>query len=107
MLSKQLGRVNYFNETQERELLNLKEQWGWSDPRNTKEFEDCDICANDIFRDSWKESGVERKAFDAPPEMGPSRKPPALPSANGTGSSDQEALVQAITERVMAELAKS
>ena len=60
------------------------------------------ICANDIFRESWKNTGVERKAFPAPPPMGPAVK--AAAGANGSG--DQEALVQMITERVMAELAK-
>ena len=105
MLSKQLGRVHYFNENQERELLKLKDDWGWQDPRNTPEYKDCDICANDIFRESWKESGVERKAFDAPPAMGPSRSEPSAPTS-GVANGSQEALIQAITQRVMAELAK-
>jgi len=103
LLSKQLGRVNYFTEEKERELLELKQNWGWSDPRNTKEYENCDICANDIFRGSWQESGVARRAFDAPPAMGPKK---AEPSQNGNAN-NQEALVQAITDRVMAELAKN
>ena len=101
MLAKGLGRVNYFDEGKERELLDLKQKWGWSDPRNTEEYKNCDICANDIFRESWKKTGVERKAFPAPPPMGSAAK-----AAGGNGSSDQEALVQMITERVMAELAK-
>ena len=101
LLSKQLGRVNFFDETKERELLELKAKWGWSDPRNTEEYKNCDICANDIFRESWKNSGVERKAFPAPPPMGAAAK-----SALSNGSADQEALVQMITQRVMEELAK-
>jgi L-fuculose-phosphate aldolase len=102
LLSKQLGRVNFFDETKERELLELKDKWGWSDPRNTEEYKNCDICANDIFRESWKNSGVERKAFPAPPPMGPSAA-----KANGSGGgTDQEAIVQLITQRVMEELAK-
>ena len=102
LLSKQLGRVNFFDETKERELLELKAKWGWSDPRNTEEYKNCDICANDIFRDSWANSGVSRKAFDAPPPMGPK----AMAASASNGSSDQEALVQMITQRVMEELAK-
>ena len=105
LLSKQLGKVNFFTEDKERELLALKQQWGWSDPRNTEEYKNCDICANDIFRESWQNSGVERKAFPAPPPMGPNAA-----KANGSGASargmDQEALVQIITQRVMEELAK-
>lgn len=103
LLSKQLGRVSFFTEEKERELLALKQQWGWSDPRNTEEYKNCDICANDIFRDSWQNTGVERKAFPAPPAMGSSAA-----KANGSAAAggDQEALVQMITERVMAELSK-
>jgi len=102
MLAKSLGKVNYFTEEKERELLNLKEEWGWKDPRNTKEYEDCDVCANDVFRDSWQASGVERRAFEAPPAMSPAA--PATPT--NTGSMNQEALIREITERVVAELAK-
>ena len=106
LLSKQLGRVNYFTEEKERELLQLKGQWGFTDPRNTKEYEDCDICANDIFRDSWKDSGVERRVFDAPPPMGPQRSAP--PNGNSKEvAGDQDALIRAITDRVMAELQKA
>jgi L-fuculose-phosphate aldolase len=95
--------VNFFDEKKERELLELKQKWGWSDPRNTKEYENCDICANDIFRHSWKNAGVERKAFEAPPPMGPN----AAKSNGSPGGMDQEALVQLITQRVMEELAKA
>jgi L-fuculose-phosphate aldolase len=110
LLSKQLGRVNFFDEKKERELLDLKQKWGWSDPRNTDEYKNCDICANDIFRDSWQNSGVERKAFPAPPPMGPNAtvgqaSSPAKNNGSAAGI-DQEALVQMITERVMAELSK-
>ena len=97
MLAKQLGTIHYFSEEKERELLELKDKWGWSDPRNTEEYKDCDICANDIFRESWQETGVERKAFPAPPAMGGGKK--AAPSAG-----NQEALIQEITSRVMAAL---
>ena len=69
MMARGLGKINYFSEDKERELLELKQNWGWSDPRNTEEYKDCDICANDIFRESWHDSGVERRAFDAPPAM--------------------------------------
>lgn len=100
MLAKSIGGVNYLGDTKSRELLELKAKWGFSDPRNTPEYKDCDICANDVFRDSWKEAGVERRAFDAPP--------PAKPNASSEAKGDDmEALVRVITDRVMAELAKA
>jgi L-fuculose-phosphate aldolase len=93
LLSHQLGRVQYVGEQKERELLELKKGWGYSDPRNTPEYKNCDVCGNDIFRNSWKDAGVERQAFNSPPPAAPQ---PAAPAA-----SDQEALIRAITDRVL------
>lgn len=105
MLAKNLGGVHYFNEQKERELLELKDKWGFPDPRNTKEYENCDICANDIFRDSWSESGVQRRAFEAPPAMGTGS---AMASDSGSDGvvSGQEELIRTITDRVVAELSR-
>ena len=100
MLARGLGNISYFSEEKQRELLALKDKWGYSDPRNTKEFEDCDICANDVFRDSWSESGVQRRSFSPPPAMSSGENA----DANGM---DQEDLVRQITERVMAALSQS
>ncbi len=104
MLSRQLGRVNYLDQNQSQELLDLKDKWGFTDPRLTEEFKNCDICANDVFRDSWAQSGVERTAFDAPPPMAPAKDAAAAPAAS---SSDEERLVQMITEQVMKQLGQS
>ena len=103
ILAKGLGRINYFTEDKERELLALKQQWGWSDPRLSKEYEDCDICANDVFRDSWQDAGIAREAFEPPPPMGP-KAPNRAADVDGSPPADQEALIQAITDRVVAEL---
>lgn len=103
MLAKQLGNVTYLGEVKTRELLELKDKWGFTDPRNTDEYKECDICANDIFRDSWEAAGVERRAFPAPPRIkpGPEEQPTA---ATLTGGVDQEQLVRAITEEVLKRL---
>ncbi len=97
MLSRGLGNVNYFTEPEARALLELKKKWGYTDPRN--EMKNCDICANDVFRDSWKQTGVAPKAF-----VPPTSAPPAAPAALPQGA-DMEALIQSITDRVMAALA--
>lgn len=109
LLSRSLGRVNYLNETESRELLALKDKWGFSDPRNTEEYKNCDICANDIFRESWASSGVERKAFDAPPPMKPTAAAAVASAAASAVQSapagmDEERLIKLITEQVMAQL---
>jgi L-fuculose-phosphate aldolase len=98
LLARGLGRVAYFTEDKERELLALKDKWGFTDPRNTAEYKNCDICANDIFRDSWKESGVAPRAFHPPTAPRPAT------SEAPEGPIDQETLIQVITDRVLAEL---
>jgi len=108
MLSRGLGNVNYFTEPEARALLDLKGKWGFADPRS--EVKNCDICANDVFRESWKQTGVDHRAFTPPsfahPEGGNGQAPTANPAAPAAGL-DMEALVQAITDRVMAELKKN
>jgi len=102
MLSRDLGRVTYLTKQETKELLDLKQKWGYSDPRLEKNMENCDICANDVFRSSWGHSGVTRKAFDAPPPMGADAAagaPGALPAGI-----DHERLVKAVTEQVCREL---
>jgi L-fuculose-phosphate aldolase len=127
MMARDLGRVHYLSEAKTKELLELKQKWGYSDPR-LDAMQNCDICANDTFRESWTSSGVERRAFEPPPpsqtvkstafgEMTGKAMGPATPGTNGSGKNgstktgaaippDQEALVQAITDRVMAALAQ-
>ncbi len=128
LLAKQLGNVSYFNEQKERELLDLKAKWGFTDPRNTDEFKNCDVCANDIFRHSWQDSGVERRAFPEPPVMGKAATglaasglaaavesavtaaAPVLRSSTGSGALpegiDEDRLIKLITEQVIRELSK-
>ncbi len=98
MLAKQLGNISFLSGQKSQELLDLKDQWGYKDPRNTPEYENCDICANDIFRDSWAESGVQRRAFPAPPPVSPA---PAGGNPDGPG---EEALVKLITDEVIRQL---
>lgn len=106
MLARDLGKINYFSEDKTRELLKLKQGWGFSDPRLDKGMENCDICANDVFRSSWTDTGVGVRAFDEPPPMG--RRKNEVTASNGQSSAaggDQEALIQEITNRVMQALA--
>jgi L-fuculose-phosphate aldolase len=109
MLAKQLGNVEYLNAKKSKELLELKDKWGFKDPRNTEAYEDCDICANDIFRDSWEAAGVQQRAFAPPPPTKSSAAPAAAPAAPApaagpTGTSQEEQLVKAITAEVMRQM---
>lgn len=91
MLARDLGKIHYFSENETRELLNLKKGWGWSDSRFLPEYENCDICANDVFRSTWKETGVQQRAFEAPPVM---RSQPAASSgaASAAAGGDSKAV---------------
>jgi len=111
MLARGLGRINYFGEPEAQALLNLKGSWGYKDPRAT--MANCELCANDVFRESWPQSGVHQTAF-VPPRYraeqassnGQSAGAPgsAEDAAGRTASDEQEALIQAITDRVIAAL---
>lgn len=108
MLARGLGSISYFTEPEARALLQLKEKWGMKDPR--LEVKNCDICANDTFRQSWKAAGLTPKAFlphsctaKCGAACGNGRSSTAMPAA-ANGTLDQEALIQAITDRVMAAL---
>lgn len=96
MLAKSLGRINYFTEPEVKALLESKQRMGYKDPR--LELENCELCANDVFRNSWKESGVRQEVFQPPRFHSQDGAPASRPPAN---EPDQETLVQLITDRVM------
>jgi L-fuculose-phosphate aldolase len=109
ILSKQLGGITYLDEQKSRELLDLKKRLGFDDPRFHEE--NCDLCGNSAFRDGYKEELPQARAFDAPPVYPGYLKAPsagvttaAVPKAAAPAALDQDALVKAITEQVLAAL---
>jgi L-fuculose-phosphate aldolase len=130
ILSKQLGRVHYYDDAKAAELLKLKPGLGIPDPRLERGLENCDLCGNNLFREGYGEFKPEPKVFFHPklvegdtgaypiesrlspgsgsasmsslPSSG-ARSQPAQPSSNGNGKAapDMEALVQSITDQVM------
>jgi L-fuculose-phosphate aldolase len=103
MLARGLGRVNYFTEPEAQGLLDLKQQWGFQDPR--AEMENCDICANDVFRGTWQETGVRQEAFQPPKfRTKDANGRDVSAGAASSGTPEQETIIQSITDRVMAAL---
>ena len=102
MLAKQLGSIDYFSERETRELLDLKTKLGFDDPRFHNE--DCDLCGNSAFREGYKENIPVQRAFDAAPNYpGYLQKTVANAQATANGGDiNIEALVQTITNQVMA-----
>jgi L-fuculose-phosphate aldolase len=107
ILARQLGRVHYNTEKQTRELLDLKKPLGYDDVRF--QDESCELCGPSSFENAYPNFSPHPYAF-ARESVAPSapRTPPANPSA-GNGhtprGNDLEALVQAITDQVMATMA--
>ncbi len=113
MLARSLGNINYFTEPEAKALLELKDKWGFSDPR--LQMKNCDICANDVFRDSWQETGVTPKSFQPPSFSAAKSSTDESAAAAASAASlsempiavlEQEALIQAITDKVMMTLSQ-
>ncbi len=98
ILSKMLGRVNYFDEQKTKELLELKKRLGYDDVRFHNE--DCSVCGPSAFDESYDAFVPQPHAFQ--PECAPAIGPC---SGNGQANVDVESLVQLITDRVMEALA--
>jgi len=68
MLAKGLGGVVYLTGKETRALLDLKQKWGYTDARLDLSMNDRDICDNAVFKSTWQDVGVARKAFATHPE---------------------------------------
>jgi L-fuculose-phosphate aldolase len=97
ILAKQLGNVNYFTQTQTKELLDLKKRLGYDDVR-FGQGEDCDLCSNNTFGRGYAEPAAVQACQC---EVGNGKA-----GANGhvATAPDMDALVRAITDQVMAAL---
>lgn len=107
ILSKQLGGVTYLDERESRELLDLKKKLGFDDPRF--HLENCDLCSNSAFREGYQSVGAPQPkvaAFDPAPKFpGYLQQPSQAGAGRGVGGGvDTEALIQAITDQVLAAL---
>jgi L-fuculose-phosphate aldolase len=99
ILAKQLGNVNYFNQQQTKELLDLKKRLGYDDVRFYR-GENCDLCGNNAFGRGYSEAEAGTTC---------NCKAAAEPSANGRQAEvpDMDRLVQMVTDQVMAALTQA
>jgi L-fuculose-phosphate aldolase len=65
ILSRQLGPIQHLSREQTQELVELKKQWGFTDPRHSADFTG-DIRDNATFRHTWAQSGAAPRAFPPP-----------------------------------------
>ncbi|GIW87055.1 MAG: L-fuculose-phosphate aldolase [Isosphaeraceae bacterium] len=126
LLARQLGSVYYYSDEKAAELLRLKPNLGIRDVRLERGLENCDLCGNSLFREGYSDFKPEPHAF-IPPKLlgrpdGPGALGPAAECGCGTAQgqacgcrdgsvraataepADFEALVQSITDQVMAAL---
>jgi L-fuculose-phosphate aldolase len=65
ILARQLGPIQYLSREQTQELVELKKQWGFTDPRHAADFGG-DIRGNATFGHTWPASGAAPRAFPPP-----------------------------------------
>lgn len=98
ILSRQLGRVNYFTEKETSELLELKKKLGYDDVRFKNE--NCDLRGENCFNEGYTKFHPEHHAFPvAEQDAWINAK-----SSPGNNNLDVDALVKKITDQVMAAL---
>src|SRR5882757_8843622 len=78
ILTKQLGRVNYYDDAKAAELIKIKPNLGIRDVRLEKGLENCDLCGNSLFREGYSEFKPEPHAFTPP---GAQQPPAPRPSS--------------------------
>ncbi len=65
ILARQLGPIHYLSPEKTQELIELKKQWGFTDPRHDADFHG-NIRGNATFQHTWPASGVRANAFPPP-----------------------------------------
>jgi L-fuculose-phosphate aldolase len=121
ILSKILGRVNYFGEKENAELMEFKKRLKLDDPRLRKP--DCDICGPSIFSSGYGDFVPEPYAFRPDTDLGVGGADvecgwsgdtnecacscPTPPAKGETKAANIDDLVRTITDKVMASLASS
>ena len=100
LLARSLGPVNYLNEKKNRELLDLKKQLGFDDPRFHNE--DCDLCGNSAFREGYKEQIPVQRAFSSAPHYPGYLQEPCGTACETSPAAPDETLVRMITDQVLA-----
>lgn len=104
LLAKQIGRVEFLSAQHTRELIEMKQRWGFADPRQDPSFADADLFADDVFRSSWADCGVHTGAFGAPAWSRAASEGNRRDDAKSTQPFDEETLVERIAERVAQKL---
>jgi L-fuculose-phosphate aldolase len=93
ILTKQLGRVEYYSDAKAAELIKIKPNLGIRDVRLEKGLENCDLCANSLFQKGYNEFSPEPHAFLHPRQQ-------AELAAQTAPSASTDALVDAVVKSI-------
>src|SRR5262249_2686047 len=105
ILTRQLGRTQYYSDEKAAELIKLKPNLASRAVRLERGLENCDLCGNSLFREGYSEFRPDPKAF-VPPKLkeqvgqAVAACPTPKASSNGHAAGDMESLVKAITDQV-------
>ena len=107
ILSKILGRVNYFTQQENSELMDFKKRLNLGDPRIGKD--PCTLCGPSIFGTGYGDFVPEPYAYRSDTESGIGEDDHACecevkPAKKETTTANIEELVRTITDKVMASL---
>ena len=110
ILSKMLGRVNYFSEQDNSELMEFKKKLKLGDPRIGKDA--CTLCGPSIFSEGYGNFVPEPYAFRSDTETGIGSDDEdcachVTPAKKEVTTANIDDLVRTITDKVMASLAGS
>ncbi len=61
--TRSLGPLQRFSPLENRQLLELREKWGFADPRTGRGLEDSQLGNHPTFRSLWRDADVDPKAF--------------------------------------------
>lgn len=100
ILAKQLGRVEYLSLEKGRELLALRREWGFDDPRSESADATENICDFASFKASWENGNLAQRAFPPHPSVGDqvNDQPNHVPNTSDQVSDE---LVERIAQRVV------
>jgi L-fuculose-phosphate aldolase len=104
LLTKQLGRVNYYSDAKAAELIKIKPNLNIPDPRLGLGLENCDLCGNSLFREGYSDFSPEPYAF-IPAKF--QEQAAAAPTSAKSAGSDIDSLVSLITDQVMKAMASN
>ena len=106
ILTKQIGRVNYYDDAKAAELIKIKPNLGIRDVRLEKGLENCDLCGNSLFREGYTDFKPEPMAFIPAKFQQAAPQPTAAKAESNnvqppTGGDPVDLMVQTITDQVM------